>query len=182
LNVFWAIAGYKIGPTDVQPNEAAFVQLLAGSSQSSSYATALDWFGHNLGWLSFYFISMYVVAMLLGLLLRFLVRKYELDLKIPGLKFSDSWRYVLKGENLPNRADIAVYVDLMVEIDKTAYLYSGLLADYWYDSSGDVDALMLTGATKLPASALTTTPTAIPGEYLIFRCKHVQNINVRYLR
>ncbi|MDG2526510.1 hypothetical protein P6166_14230 [Stenotrophomonas sp. HITSZ_GD] len=104
------------------------------------------------------------------------------------------WYYLLSGadfakEDVPDLISVAAVINVAGE----PVLYVGTLEDYYFDSDGKLDRLVLEGVERRPLSADKSLdkeahePEAarfyrIEGDYFVIRYEEVISLNVRYIR
>lgn len=146
-----------------------------------------------------YFISLYLGSALLGYLSHYLVRRYKLDRRTRILRFNNEWFYLLSGEitefvEYPEdlgKVD-GVYLTTIVHHSGKDYLYRGIVADFFFDKSGNLDRVLLTLAHRRPLLAdreagrefdhdeIDDRYYSIEGDYFILRYSEMSTINLDY--
>jgi len=126
-----------------------------------------------------------VFALLLGYLIRSIIRKFKLDRRFEFLRFSNKWHYIFTGECLdfPNTPDtfeeITVkIINVLCKVNGQTVIYSGEYFNYYIDSKGDLEAVHL----KYPIRRFLeeTEYYNIPSRYLVIPYSDIININFRY--
>lgn len=147
-----------------------------------------------------YFGTLYAASPALGWIAHKTVRKLGLDLRFKHLRFDNQWFYILTGEiqqfgqkridaDLPD----AVYLSAVVEQGKECVVYWGIVRDWTFDRSGNLDRIILVFAHRRSFQAdrpkdsdEEADPSAdarfyeIRGDYLSLRYADMKNINVDY--
>ena len=174
LNAFWAFIvfwGHALCPKLIPGiNLKAVVYWLANSFGKDQLffedaVKALSSFPLHI---FLYFVGLYFFSELLGWLFHRLVRYFHLDRKnwLKSFRFDNDWYYILTGEVLDfpdesykNRAGMhrpeinaderkATAVAALVDVKDKTYLYLGVLVDFFFDASGNLDRLLLVGAKR----------------------------------
>jgi len=157
-----------------------------------------------------FFGTLYVFAIVAAFLLRHVVTRWRLDRRgaplANFLRFDTPWYYLFTGYDRPS-APNGVAIGAVVSLGGTAYLYTGVLVEYFLDDQGQLNRLVLTSAARRPMSEdamqddeiLTpewaeterrlgdgVTPAderfyPIEGDYFVLRYSEVLTLNVRYL-
>ncbi len=142
-----------------------------------------------------YFVILYAASAGLGITAHLLVRKLELDLKSRFFRFNHQWHYLLHGEIanfLESNVEVAdfdfVSVACVVDTNAGSFLYVGVLDAFYFNRSGDLDLLVLTGAMRRPidsskedASGAKPEYFFINAEYLYLKYNDVKNVSIRYV-
>jgi len=151
----------------------------------------------NAGYLTVYYGMILLAAFGLGHGIRFVVWKYELDVRWPNLlAYRSPWLYTLLGRGKlqvgPNET-ILVYVDaltdLPAEVPGKTVLYRGLVSGFSTEEDGTLREIILTGAYRGKFSHVrglffrkaTFVWQAIePGDYLTLKYADLKNLNITY--
>lgn len=96
--------------------------------------------GQFIGPIAYYHLSLWLVAALLGLTLRWVVHRTRLDRRYRFFQYDNEWHYLLSGEILdfPRLDGVGSgadgielrYVDALLKVDNAGMLYRGLLVEY----------------------------------------------------
>jgi hypothetical protein len=155
-----------------------------------------------------FFGSLYAFAIAAAFLLRRIVTRWRLDRRgaplANFLRFDTPWYYLFTGYDRDTEPN-GVAIGAVVSLGGTAYLYTGVLVEYFLDDQGQLNRLVLASAARRqlsedaqddatltggwePAEALGAAPTAaeerfypIEGDYFVLRYAEVVTLNVRYL-
>jgi hypothetical protein len=148
-----------------------------------------------------YFLSLFVVAWMLGHLAHRVVRRLRLDHRTKLFRFNNFWYYMLRGEVLlfaENSSEEVeqpdgVYLSAVVTHSSKSYLYRGLVYDFTFDETGALDTIVLTDAHRreLAQDAASQDGLPIPheddpryydirGEYLILQYTSITTLNLDY--
>lgn len=156
-----------------------------------------------------YFLSTNVIAYLAGLGLHKFVRWLKLDLRYDNLRFDNEWYYLFSGEarvfrrDEKNRKINVIWKLLEIEIDHVVltavveqggknYLYWGILSEFYFNSVGKLDKLVL----NLPQRRLLSNDDettsgglnpikdvrfySIVSDYFVLRSENIKNLNIEY--
>jgi len=142
------------------------------------------------------FASLYAFAIVAGYGLRYAVTRWRLDRRgaplANFLRFDTPWYYLFTGYDRPTPPD-GVAIGAVVCLGSTAYLYTGVLIEYFLDDQGQLNRLVLASAARRPlsddeaASGDQDRPLIderfypIEGDYFVLRYSEVLTLNVRYL-
>jgi hypothetical protein len=157
-----------------------------------------------------YLVIVNVGALMVGSLAHWVVRANRLDLRYDFLRFDNEWHYLFSGEARIFKVDQAertitsiknylshefefVFVSVVVTVGDQSVLYWGVLSDYFFDASGQLDKVVLKDAQRRllqpetdDVSAEAATPIQderfypIRGSFLVIRYANVQTLNVGY--
>ena len=155
-----------------------------------------------------FFGSLYAFAIVCAFGLRRIVMRWRLDRRgaplANFLRFDTPWYYLFTGYDRPTPPN-GVAIGAVVSLGGTAYLYTGVLVEYFLDDQGQLNRLVLASAARRPLSedALLESdalpeaglgleahagegPTEerfypIEGDYFVLRYSEVLTLNVRYL-
>ncbi len=198
LHIIWASAcawlGYPI-------NLSALTMFLLGAygHDEEFFRTTLNSLTDHPYKVFIYFISLYMGSAFLGYLSHFLVRKWKLDRRTRILRFNNEWFYLLSGEitqfkEFPEdlgKVD-GVYLTTIVHHSGKDYLYRGIVADFFFDKSGNLDRVLLTLAHRRDLSAdreldqefgqdeVDNRYYNVEGDYFILRYSEMSTINLAY--
>ncbi|WP_457653826.1 hypothetical protein [Rhodocaloribacter sp.] len=145
----------------------------------------------------------------LGYGAHWIVRKYRLDLRWDALRFDNDWYYLFTGESrafdIPEKERtrerlralfeeeqiVYVFIAAVVEQAGSAFLYWGILSDFFFDPAGKLDRIILQSAqrrslardrkeedTRLPYESEVFYP--IRGHYFVLPFANIRNLNVEY--
>lgn len=169
-----------------------------------------------------YLVGTNAGALAIGGLAHWIVRANHLDLRWDHLRFNNEWHYLLSGEARVFKVEQKertistikrflesdfefVFVSVVVTVGDHPILYWGVLSDYFFDASGQLDKIVLEDAQRRPlhsdidqdrpverpaagdAANMVEMPTeserfySIRGAYLVIRYADVQTLNVEYM-
>ena len=161
----------------------------------------------------FYFIGLYLFSYGTGFLLHQVVRGLGLDWKYRTLRFDNDWHYLMKGEVLSfsdrdysgpaggqrPRADhndrVGTIVAVVVDFKEQSTLYLGVLVDYFFDSGGNLERILLEGVKRRNlcqdktgeedassnSSYFDKRFYEVRGHYFLLRMSEIRTINIDYL-
>lgn len=161
----------------------------------------LDALSGNYGAIAGYFLSLMLVAWILGHLAHRTVRGLRLDHRTKLFRFDNFWYYMLRGEVLLFRENTSeeveqpdgVYLSAVVTHSSKSYLYRGLVYDFTFDEKGVLDTIVLTDAHRRELSQDQPPPGGVPipheedpryydirGEYLVLQYSKITTLNLDY--
>jgi len=156
-----------------------------------------------------FFGSLYAFAIAAAFALRHAVTRWRLDRRgaplANFLRFDTPWYYLFTGYDRPTAPD-GVAIGAVVSLGGTAYLYTGVLVEYFLDDQGQLNRLVLASAARRPlaedavqgyeavpaegSEEAAADEAAVPaeerfypieGDYFVLRYSEVLTLNVRYL-
>jgi len=117
------------------------IHLLSGTGQH--YQQALDIVAKHLIAISIYFLSLYLISGLLGCFFRWLIKYFDLERKHDFFRFIENdWYYLLSGYDVDKTLGL-MSITAVVEQCGEAYLYSGILKNFYFDRNGNLDFFVL---------------------------------------
>ncbi|QXD16626.1 hypothetical protein GQ464_006710 [Rhodocaloribacter litoris] len=190
---------------------SAILVLLLGQAnpESREGAHALRAVSEHAHSILLYFLSLSLIGGFgLGYGVHWLVRRLRLDLRWDALRFDNDWYYLFTGEvrvfdlvqqdRTPERLHallekervVCVFIAAVVEQGGSAFLYWGILSDFFFDVTGKLDRIVLQSAHRrslaqdraeestLPSESEAYYP--IHGHYFVLPFHHIRNLNVEY--
>jgi hypothetical protein len=149
-----------------------------------------------------YIVILIVIAAVLGLSARFIVRKFQLDLRYPFLKVNNEWYYLFSGEILdfldsPGESKNVemIQIDVLVSTGDGTMVYSGTLENYFLSKDNGLDRIYLSNVyrRKMKDDLDRTKPNvgyldrflderyyAMPGDLFVVTYDKIINLNVTY--
>ncbi len=137
-----------------------------------------------------YNIILLIIAALIGFFFKFIVRSLRLDIRFNFFRFNNKWFYILSGEILDierggttSREITVIGIDILCKVGNDNILYIGELANYYLNSTGDLDALLVRYPMrrKFLDDKLETDPYYnIPSDYLYIPYRDIVNLNINY--
>jgi hypothetical protein len=207
LHVLWLTLASKLG---YPANYAALLTLLTGNfgPESRLLPVVIESIALNRVPIAIYFLSMYAGSAALGFVAHSMVRRLRFDHRFALLRFENPWFYLLTGEILAFEWDLSrdqlpdgVYLSAVLEQGKESYVYWGIVRDFMFDSSGELDHIVLSSAHRrrladdrelgaappigpqLVGAAETPLDERyyeIQGDYLIVQYAHIRTLNLDY--
>lgn len=181
--------------TSYRVNFNALLTLVAGE-KSANFDGAIATVAADPWHPGVFFASLYAFAIVAGYGLRYAVTRWHLDRRgaplANFLRFDTPWYYLFTGYDRPTPPD-GVAIGAVVCLGSTAYLYTGVLIEYFLDDQGQLNRLVLASAARRPlsddeaASGDQDRPLIderfypIEGDYFVLRYSEVLTLNVRYL-
>jgi hypothetical protein len=149
-----------------------------------------------------YILILIIIAAVLGLSARFMVRKLHLDLRYPFLKVNNEWYYLFSGEILdlldtPGESKNVemIQIDVLVSTGDGTMVYSGTLENYFLSKDNGLDRIYLSNVyrRKMKDDLDRTKPNvgyldrylderyyAMPGDLFVVTYDKIINLNVTY--
>lgn len=165
------------------------------SSDSAGQASAITFVGARSAAVLLYLGSMLGAAYVVPTLARMAVSRLRLDRA--GARFSTlfrfhgaPWYYLLTGadfdaHDVPDLISVSAIVDVAGE----AFLYTGVLADFYLDPDGRLDRLVLESVMRRPlardkeaASAPAQRFYPVDGDYFVLRYAETVTLNIQYVK
>ena len=188
LHLVWVTIAHGFGQS-VHP--ATLVGLLSSSPELQAEA-ARD-VSASASPLVVYFATLYAFATLLPTALRAAISHWRLDrseARLSGLfRFNDApWYYLLTGADFePDEEPDYIAVAAIVDVAGTAYLYVGILADFFFGPDGQLDRMVLESVARRPMArdkgdADEDRFYDVEGDYFVIRYAEVITLNVKYFK
>lgn len=194
MHVSWVWATGLVGPKEFKPDIA--LELLAANS--ATQVKALETVAAHAPWITAYFASLLLVAFWFPSLVRLLITHNRIDRAGSGwswlFRFSRApWYYLLSGADFDEseKPDL-IAVSSIVDVSGSAYLYTGILEDYFVDDDGGLDRLVLQEVMRRPLSAdksrdepeqdLEGRFYAVDGDYFVLRYSEAITLNIQYIK
>lgn len=137
-----------------------------------------------------YNIILLTVAAIIGFLFKFVVRGFRLDIRFNFFRFNNKWFYILSGEildiergGITSREITVIGIDILCRVGNENILYIGELANYYLNSTGDLDALLIRYPMRrkfLDDKQEPDTYYNIPSDYLYIPYRDIVNLNINY--
>lgn len=145
----------------------------------------------QLAYLSLYLISSCFIAFFTGVILRKQIIKYKLDKKWKWLRINNKWYYFFKAYDLKDVEPEFVEIFAMVRADNQCYLYRGILVEFYLDSNGNIDTLIISSAARTLSGCLNKESNneiidyscfhAIDGDCFMLKYSEIMNLNIFFL-
>jgi hypothetical protein len=158
LAMFWLIQSCSKAGTYVRLDVLG--TLLLGAKEDKTVREAFSMLHEQLGSILLYYSGLLALGALSGWGTRVLVRWRKWDRRYEWLRYDNQWHYLLTGEVLEtpeSRAVIElqdasridfVFVDVLMKLEKSNMLYSGVLAGYELASDGGLRTIYLRGTRR----------------------------------
>lgn len=138
-----------------------------------------------------YISSSFLFAYLLGKFFQKLIFSLN-PYKSSQFAFDTPWYYELKGQLSETENAQVIKLSCLVESKNEAFLFYGILEDFYLDPDGQLDRVVLSDARRRRIESdnivSNTSPDSsdtrfykIKGERLILKYENINNINVEYL-
>jgi len=192
LHIIWLCVAYALGWT---LRTDALIGLLSSSAQLQAAAVAAV-AATPLRILS-YFLSLYAFALAVPMAVRWSISRWRLDRADAPFAslfrfYEAPWYYLLTGADFDEPPG-GVSVAAVVDVGGQPYLYVGILVNFFFDSGGQLDRLVLESVARRPLSRdkivdddLVTGDRQrfydVEGTYFVLRYSEIVTLNVKYFR
>ncbi|QBE63026.1 DUF6338 family protein [Pseudoduganella lutea] len=191
-HVAWLTLSYLLFGQRFDP--LVLMQLL--SSAPASQIEAARAVADDFDWIAAYFVTLLFASFVVPMLLRVAITRYRLDRAASPLRamlrFHEApWYYLLTGADFgEDDAPDFVIVAAIVEVGKEAVLYTGVLDNFYFDSEGQLDRLVLQNVAR---RALANDKDAggvvddasrfyqVDGDSFVLRYSEMITLNVQYV-
>jgi hypothetical protein len=162
--------------------------LFSGTSEVKDIGIAFSKIEKSLTLIVSYFLLAFLLSAVLGLTLKFIVRKFKLDRKLNLLRFKNEWHYLFSGEildfpNVSGNADEISFsvVDAMVESSEGSLLYSGILSSYVLNKDSGIDRIYLSDVKRrFLKDDKKDAYYKMPGEFFVLPFDTIVNLHITY--
>ena len=162
------------------------IKLLIGAKSISE--AELKAISDNVSNITLYFSSSFLLAYVLGRLFQKFIFYFN-PYKTSKYAFDTPWYYELTGKLSETQNAELIKLSCLVESKNTAFLYYGVLEDFYLSSDGQLNRIVLSRAMRRPIESdesQSDTATAarfydIKGDRLILKYEDIKNINIEYL-
>ncbi|MBB2487709.1 hypothetical protein H5407_20930 [Mitsuaria sp. WAJ17] len=198
LHLLWCGLAWLM--TAYEPRPEVLLRLLG--SDNARQAQSVEAIAAMAGPITVYIGSLLLFAYLMPTALRRLISHWRLDSQhsrlSPWLRFSGApWYYLLTGADFPrDEAPDLIAVSAIVNVAGEGYLYTGLLSDYFLDTEGKLDRLVLRAVMRRPLAADKPDPAGeggnplrftdrfyvVDGDYFVLRYSELITLNVEYIK
>jgi len=195
LHMAWIIISHLAFAREFEP--VVLMNLI--SSLPTTQAGAAQRVGIEFRPIAAYFISLLIASHVVPMLIRSAISRYRLDRDGAPLstifRFHDApWYYLLTGADFPeDQQPDLISISAIVEVAKEAVLYVGFLDDFYFDSDGQLDRLILQQVSRRPiANDKPTGPSTadqdtgrfypIDGDNFVLRYSEAITLNVQYVK
>jgi len=208
LDVAWYWIAYLV--TGTRADFGALFALVAGE-KSAELEHAIAELAADPWRPGLFFGTLYAFAIVCAFGPRRVVTRWRLDRRgaplANFLRFDTPWYYLFTGYDRPT-APNGVAIGAVVSLGGVAYLYTGVLVEYFLDEQGQLNRLVLASAARRPLADDAPQPIEpsadwleveagpddggaagaaderfypIEGDYFVLRYSEVLTLNVRYL-
>ena len=144
---------------------------------------------HNIPTIILYVASSFFLAFFLGKLFQkviFTLNPY----KSSRYAFDTPWYYELKGKLSETQNAELIKLSCLVDSKNTSFLYYGFLENFYLDSNGQLNRIVLSDAMRRPIESddpkfFDSTSEArfyeVKGDRLMLKYEDIKNINIEYL-
>jgi len=138
-----------------------------------------------------YLLIIYFTAYICGRFFRLLIIQFELD-RYPIFEIDSPWYYLFKGYEWEDGKPGGVQIAAILEMSGKCFLYVGILQNFFLNSDGNIDRLVLTNAMRRkiykdkkpdePKTDLSKRFYPIDGNYFVLKYAEVKNLNVQFIK
>jgi hypothetical protein len=165
------------------------------SSDASNQRNAIVCVAKQIHWVVYYFSTLLIAVYVFPALLRKCVVHFGWDrfnrISAGIFRFHDApWYYLLTGADFvyEDRPDL-IMISAIVEVAGQAYLYMGVLDEFYVNGDGVLDRVILEKVSRRPlvfdknaASVETDGFYDVAGDYFVLRYKEIVTLNVQYFK
>ena len=201
--VIWAAAAHIVwlGLTNTIARQYfdPLVLLKLLESEPNGQIFAIDAVGKSFVQISEYFVSLLIACFLVPLLVRIIVSHFKLDRDDQFwaliFRFNKApWYYLLTGADfLSGEEPDFIVLTAIVDVAGEAIIFSGVLEEFFIDSDGQLDRLILSTVIRRPLSKDksadepqgrydSTRFYSIDGDYFVLRYSETITLNVEYIK
>lgn len=195
IHIIWLTLSYGIFGRYV--DAAVFLKLL--SSDAPSQVKATEAVALQANWITAYFVTLLLGSYLLPKGARYIITKYRLDRinsrASASLRFHQApWYYLLTGADFEkdNEPDF-ISISAIVNVAGEPFLYNGVLDEFFVDSEGNLDRLVLEQVMRRPMAADKATDSKdagiaaprfyqVDGDYFVLRYSEAITLNIQYIK
>jgi len=158
---------------------ASLLALLGGNANYATDGSAIQQTAKHAPQILIFFLFLYAASWIGGALLQYVIQKYKWDRhdrKTSALfRFDTPWFYLFTGYDEPETPD-GVFVAAVVNIDGGPYLYVGVLNEYYFTETGDLDRLVLSTVSRRLLTNDRTSEDPIKDQTLDPECQSEEQI------
>lgn len=169
------------------------------SSAPASQVEATEAVAKDFNWISAYFVTLLFASFAIPKVIRSLISKFRFDRGAARFssvfRFHEApWYYLLTGADFSeDEAPDFIVISAIVEVAKEAMLYVGVLDEFFVDSGGQLDRLVLQGVARRPIANDKSQPGSeethdterfyeIDGDSFVLRYSEAITLNVQYVK
>lgn len=186
LTIIYEITGYKV-------DYEMIGHILFGHKDENTLQTDLINFQANFKPILVYNAWVNITGLILGVIVRLVVRAFSLDIKHRQIRFSNNWTYLLNGETLqfPSLTDNpktkylieGTIAHALIIQENDRFLYSGELIDYYTNKHGELQTIVLSGGVckKMSDDGTIFSEHRLNDTELIIPFNQIANLRLRFL-
>lgn len=193
LNVIWMCGASMIAsPVDAE----VLLRLVApGTGEAADLAAVAV--GREFNRVLLYFATLLPISAALGYASHAIVRACKWDHKIKALRFNNYWYYLLTGEmalfpdsDMSHQRVDGVYLSAVVDCQLGSILYRGIVKDFTFDQTGELDTILLVDAHRrlLSDDLVGSAPRhgnddryySISGDLFLLKYREIKTLNLDY--
>ena len=199
VHCLWLFLSYVFWGQIFQP--LVLLKLLSGAVTVQESAAIA--FASSFWWTISYFVSLLIAAFAFPIIARAIITKYRLDRSASRFSYifrfhNAPWYYLLTGADFAEEeAPDMVLISAIVEVAKEAVLYVGVLDEFYVDSEGQLDRLVMQNVARRPISkdklvveasegAESETEAVrfyeVDGDSFVLRYSEAITLNIQYVR
>lgn len=138
--------------------------------------------------IALYFFAIFSLSFLFGKIFQKIIFFFN-PYKSSKLSFNTPWYYELKGKLSATNDAQLIKLSCLVDSKDLSFLYYGILEDFYLDSHGQLDRIVLSDSSRREIQAdnpsSETSDDArfyeIKGDRLILKYEDIKNINIEYI-
>lgn len=128
----------------------------------------------------FYILITTFLGLMLGMFGKWIIKKFDLDRKFDLLKIDSPWYYLFEGYDWPTKPKSVVII-AQVELLNGIYIYTGLLKEYFFDNSGNLDRLVLNMVSRFSFKNGHTELLSQEDGFFVLKYSDIKCLNVDYI-
>ncbi|MDB5820647.1 MAG: hypothetical protein JWQ11_4287 [Rhizobacter sp.] len=189
LHLVWLFFAYEWFGRELRLD--VLLRMLSSDAQGQASAAAAV--AADTRWVAWYFGSLLAFSYTVPAAARALITRYRLDRNgaplARVLRFNEApWYYLLTGADFEaSRQPDLIAISAVVDVAGTAVLYTGILEDFFLDTEGRLDRLVLQQTMRRPMNAAVVGDDAeewfypIQGDYFVLRYAEAITLNIEYV-
>lgn len=181
-------------------DSAALLTLLTATSKDQSQSDAIAIVARDSQWIASYFATIFVASFTISSFSRYVISRFRLDRAAsqlsPLFRFHHApWYYLLTGADFEKKVEPDfIVISAIVNVAGEGVLYTGVLSEFFANSDGQLDRLILRDVMRRPISKdkatvdITLSSNSdsrfypIDGDYFVLRYEEAITLNVEYVR
>lgn len=194
-HLLWLAISFLLFRHRVEP--IVLIKIL--SSAPASQVEASNAVANDIGWISTYFVTLLLASFAIPTFIRSMISKFRLDRAGSPLsavfRFHEApWYYLLTGADFSKDEEPDfILISAIVEVAKEPMLYVGVLDEFFVDSEGQLDRLVLQDVARRPIANDKSRPGAEPidednrfyeidGDSFVLRYSEAITLNIQYVK